>query len=616
MLDQAIALHRQGRLPEAEQAYRAILAREPENAAVGHMLGTLALDAGMPQAAVPILERVVMLDPVNADFQAQLGVSYVLCGRGRDALAALDRALALDGNHFLAHHYRGEALAEDDPEAALASYARALEIDPDSAATHNQRGLLLSRMGRHVEALPHFEKAAKLADANPMAHSNLGFALVRLGRHDEAVAHFTRAVALAPDNGEFHYNMGDPLMFLGRSEEALACYDRAIALKPDFTQAHINRGLVLTSLGRTDDATAALDRAIALDPQLTGARIARSSTLVMAGRVDDALAHNRELAATPAFRGEAEFHSAILLLQRGDWAEGWKLYEARRIKDDPVRIPSFPKPEWLGGEKLEGKTLFIHAEQGLGDTMQFARYIAQAQQRGAHVVFAPQQRLKRLMQGLTPKVELIDEGSAPAQYDLQMPLLSAPLAFGTAPDTVPAQVPYLHAEPALVEKWAARIGKEGLRIGVCWTGSLHRVLGVDRSFPLAAMAPIAALPGVRLISLQKIDGLEQLATLPPGMTVETLGDDFDSGPDAFVDTAAVLASLDLVISCDTSVAHLAGAMGLECWVALKNHPEWRWMLDEKTTPWYPTLTLFRQAGIQDWSSVFAAMAAKLKAERG
>src|SRR5690606_27690309 len=197
-------------------------------------------------------------------------------------------------------------------------------------------------------------------------------------------------------------------------------------------------------------------------------------------------------------------HSAVLLLQRGDWAEGWKLYEARRIKDQPVAIRALPQPEWLGGEPLEGRTLFVHSEQGLGDTMQFCRYLALAQQQGARVIFAPQQRLKRLLQGLTPEVELIDADATPEAFDMHTPLLSLPLAFGTRSESVPAEtIPYLHPEPERARKWAAHIGTEGFRIGVCWSGRRTGDVGMDRAFPLAALTPIAALPGVRLIALQK-----------------------------------------------------------------------------------------------------------------
>ncbi|HEX2759305.1 MAG TPA: tetratricopeptide repeat protein, partial [Rhizomicrobium sp.] len=404
------------------------------------------------------------------------------------------------------------------------------------------------------------------------------------------------------------------LMFIGRLDEALALYDKAIALKPDLIDAYVNRGLVLTRRGRVEAAMADFDHAIAARPDLKSAHIGRSGALVAGDRIDEALAYNRELARNPEFKSEAEFHSAFLLLQRGDWEEGWKLYEARRATDRPVETRAYPQSEWLGEGEIKGKTLYVYGEQGLGDTIHFARYLGLAQARGAKVIFSPQERLMRLVQGLVPKVELLPFHTAPASFDLHMPLLSMPLAFGTRPDNIPAPIPYLSAEPALVEKWRQRIGGDGFKIGICWMGSTNTGMGIDRSYPLAELAPIAAIPGVRLISLQKLDGLEQLAGLPAGMTVESLGDDFDEGDNAFVDTAAAMQAVDLVISCDTSVAHLAGALGRPCWTALKNQSDWRWMLQKDTTPWYPPMTLFPQEAPGDWPSVFAAMAARLKAQ--
>jgi tetratricopeptide (TPR) repeat protein len=615
MLEQAIALHRQGRLPEAEQAYRAILARDPANAEVGHLLGTLALDAGLPQAAVPILEHVVTLQPANPAFHVSLGTGYAQAGRPADALRSFDQALTLDDGFFPAHFQRGIALMEPEPEAALASLGRAVALQPESAPAHNYRAIVLTHLGRFDDAFESFSRALEHARVNPMAHSNCGAALVRLGRHADALPHLEAAVALEPDNGELHYNLAGPLMALDRLNEALAVLDRAVALKPGLADAQVNRGLVLTRLGRATEALACFDRAIALAPDLLSAHTGRSGALVAAGRIDEALAYNRELTKNPAFKSEAEFSSAFLLLQRGDWEEGWKLYEARRTKENPVTMPRYPQPEWLGGEAVEGKTIYVYGEQGLGDIIHFSRYLPLLRARGAKVVFSPQDKLARLMQSLDPALEILPNLIPPPQFDYHTPLMSMPLAFGTQPDSLPAQTPYLHAEPALVEKWWQRIGADGFKIGICWTGSNNTDMGIDRSFPLKALAPLAAIPGVRFISLQQVDGLDQLADLPSGMTVETLGDDFDSGPDAFVDTAAAMQSLDLIISCDTSVAHLAGALGRPCWTALKHQPEWRWTLQEKTTPWYPGMSLFRQDAPGDWASVFAAMAATLKAQQ-
>jgi tetratricopeptide (TPR) repeat protein len=615
MLEQAIALHAQGRFPEAEQAYRAILAREPDNAEAGYRLGMLAMDAGLPDAAVPIFQQVLALRPGNAAVLADLGAAYARAGHRAEAEASFAQALALDANCFNAHFQRGIAQMDADPDAALISFDHAIAAAPDQPAAYNYRGMVLTHLQRLDAALEDFERALALAPDNAMAHSNLGAALVRLNRHAEAVPRFEAAAALQPGDAGMHYNLGDPLMFLGRLEEALAAYDRALAINPNMADAHVNRGIVLTNLGRCDEALATLDRAIALAPGLKSARIARSGALVGGNRIEEALAHNRALAQNPDFRADAEFHSAFLLLQRGDWAEGWKLYESRRHKDNPTVIRSYPQPEWLGEGDVAGKCLYIYGEQGLGDVIMFCRYLPLLAARGAKVFFSPQDKLARLMGTLSPAPVIQPDATPPDAFDYHLPLLSLPMVFGTQPDSVPADIPYLKAEPALVEKWRARIGKDGFRIGVCWTGSANIGMGIDRSFPLEQLAPIAALPGVRLISLQKLDGLEQLAALPPGMRVETLGEDFDSGPDAFVDTAAAMPGVDLVISCDTSVAHLAGALGVPCWTALKHHPEWRWALKPDSTPWYPGMTLFRQAEPGDWSSVFAAMTEKLKAQR-
>jgi len=619
MLEDALALHAQGRLAEAEEAYRAILAREPENASVGHQLGLLALEAGMPQAAAPIFEQACLLAPNEAAFHANRGLSYLRCRRFADAVAACDRAIALNPGLFQAHLHRGMALKElQRPEEALASFTRAAELR-DDAAIHNLRALMLDEIGRYPEALASFARALALDGDNPLAHSNHGNALLRLFRYEDALASFERAVALAPDVSGLHYNLGDPLKALGRLEEALAAYDRAIALEPGMANAHVNRGLVLTHLGRGEEALAAFDRAIALEPDSLAARIGRSGALLGAGRVEESLAYDRELACNPLFQPEADFHSAMVLLHRGDWEEGLKFYEARRHLNRPGGdvYPHFAQPEWDGQAALAGKTLFVHGEQGLGDNIQFARFLPMARKKGARVIFSPKGRQARLFDGQGLADQVLPPKTVPESFDLHIPLASLLQAFAIRPDSIPAQVPYLQAEPALVETWRARIGAEGFRIGLCWAGAFDPIQGLDRSFPLRHCAALAALPGVRLISLQKFDGLEQLANLPAGMTVEDLGEDFDAGPDAFVDAAAVMASLDLIISCDTATTHLAGALGRPVWTALKRHPEWRWGGDTgEASAWYPTMTLFRQEEPGAWEPVFAAMRGRLAAQLG
>jgi hypothetical protein len=295
----------------------------------------------------------------------------------------------------------------------------------------------------------------------------------------------------------------------------------------------------------------------------------------------------------------------------GRLEDGWPEYEWRKRKPEPQGSITFPQPVWSGRENVSGKTLFVHVEQGLGDTIQFCRYVPLAQARGAEVIFAVQDGLMRLMKTLSPSIRLLgQEGMLPG-FDYHITLLSMPLAFGTTLKTCPVEIPCLRAEPDRVEKWWARLGSHGFRIGICWQGNPKGVVAVGRSFPLRCFGPIAAIPDVRLISLQKYEGTDQLADLPVGMRVETLGEEFDSGPDAFVDSAAVMECLDLVITSDTAIAHLAGALGRPVWVALKRVPDWRWLLDRSDTPWYPTMTLFRQQQRGDWAGVFEAMRGQL-----
>ena len=307
---------------------------------------------------------------------------------------------------------------------------------------------------------------------------------------------------------------------------------------------------------------------------------------------------------------------AQLRLRQGRWEESWPLYKSRKRCTRPTETRDYPQPIWLGETPLEAKTLYVYAEQGLGDVILFSRYLSLAKARGAHVIFSPYDGLARLMKGLEPELQILPWKTAPKQFDYHMPLLSMPLAFRTSTDTVPAEVPYLQAEDALVKKWQSRIGTEGYKIGINWSGGIYITnasFGLERAFPLRLLAPLARLPGIRLISLQKESAARELAGLPPGMTVETLGKDFDTGPDAFVDTAAAMQAMDLIISCDTSVAHLAGALGRPVWLALSASPEWRWLLERTDTPWYPTMTLFRQVRGGDWTEVFVRMEERLTA---
>lgn len=579
-----MSLHEQGQLAQAARVYREILATEPDHPAALHWLGVIAYQNGDMTTAVNLISRSLAMDPGSALAHANLGNVY----------AVLERY-----------------------DEGVASYERAIALRPDHAESFSHRGSALTNLHRLDEALESFSRALALRPDYAEAWSNRAVTLHDMGRFEEAMASCDRAIALMPDFAAAHYNRGIALNALCRFDEALDSYRRAVALRPDHPDAHLNLGLLLSYMGRCEEALGAYDRAIALRPNSISAHIHRSGALAREGRIAESLAYDRELARNPAFRAEADYHSADTLLLNGQaWEEGWKFYEARRGLKRRNRVhvyPHFPQPEWLGDAALAGRTLFVHGEQGFGDHIQFGRFMAMARRAGAQVIFSPSLALSRLFRGQGMADEVLAPRAVPKDFDLHIPLVSMPKAFATRPDNIPAEIPYLHAEPELAEKWRRRIGAGGFRIGLCWAGSTYdAIYGADRSFALRHCAALAGLPGVRLISLQKGKGVAELSALPAGMTVESLGGEFDAGPDAFVDAAAVMASLDLVITCDTAIAHLAGALGRPVWVALKRHPEWRWGTGGETSPWYPTMTLFRQQTPGVWETVFAAMRARLE----
>jgi hypothetical protein len=419
---------------------------------------------------------------------------------------------------------------------------------------------------------------------------------------------YERALAAAPDHADALHNRGRALQRLDRFDEALESYDRGLAVRPDHAETLNDRALVLVELARPDEALICFEQALSLKPDLSEAVSNRGVAFQEAGRFEEALqSYDQALAVTPDF-ALCRFNRGALLLLTGRFAEGWEGYEWRR-KLDNWTPRSLSAPEWSNGDP-EGKRLFFYAEQGLGDTIQFSRFACAVAARGEEVVLEVPPALVRLLNGLK-HVKVIGSGDPPPQYDAHLPLMSVPRALNVTSETIPAGVPYLFAEPARVDAWAERLPTSAFRVGIAWQGKPVRKVDKGRSIPLRAFAPMCRVPSVRLISLQKHDGLDQLANLPPGMIVETLGEEFDAGPDAFLDCAAVMMSLDLIISSDTAIVHLAGALGRPLWVVLKDIPEWRWMMDREDSAWYPTACLFRQRRPGDWDEVFERVAAEL-----
>ena len=577
--DKAVALHRSGEVQQAAALYREILQSQPTHMGAAHMLGVAHLQQGQYEQAERQLRRAVQIDPYAADALNHLGMALRQLDRLDEAVEAYDRAIAIRPSFAEAHCNRGNALRLlQHADAALASYDRAIALRPNYADAFYNRGALLEELERWDDAVGSYENAIALLPNFPQALNNLGNVLQAVCRYEEALAAYDRALALLPDYAEAWTNRGNVLRDMHRYEEALDCHNRAIALRPGLAEAFNNRGSVYHDTRRFDEALRDYRRTIELNPK------------------------------------HSEAHASIGLVQLlvGNWAEGWENYERRfRKKSVAARRPNNHASDWIG-EPLDGRSILLYGEQGLGDVIQFIRFVPTLQAMGAAVTVMVTRRLHRLLSVLGPDVTFVDSVTPEMKFDFQIALMSLPRALQIRVDSVPAPVPYLRADAKRSDIWRARLGEHGYKVGLAWQGNPAGRVDNGRSIPLQAFAPLSEIEGVRLISLQKNFGTEQLRRRPPGMAIEAPSHEFDDGVDAFIDTAAMMVNLDLVVTSDTSIAHLAGALGRPVWVALKYVPDWRWLLDREDSPWYPTMRLFRQTAVDDWAGVAHRMAAALR----
>jgi tetratricopeptide (TPR) repeat protein len=651
-LERALALHRRGRLQEATSAYRELLAVEPDHADALHLLGsawtdlqrypealqcfdralelrpdlapaylgrgTVLLHLGRLEPALANIGQAIRLHPKDARAYNTLGAALERAKRLPEALVCLDQSLALDPRQPEAHLNRGILLlGQGRPADALASIERALALRPEHAAAHTNRGSALLGLGQPAEALVSFDRAIALAPGEPTAHHNRGLALLRLERDADALSSFDQALTLLPAGFGTHFHRGVALARLERYPEAVASFDAALALDRTSAEALNNRGAVLVRMFRPAEALADFDKAIEHRPDYAEAYINAGNTQKGLGRPVEALhSFDRALALRPD-DPTATWSKAVLKLAHGAFRDGWPLYEAR-LRLPQVSPRSFPVPRWTGVESLAGKTLFVHAEQGLGDTLQFCRYLGLLEAQGASVVFEVQPQLIKLLRSLAGGVTLIARGETPPLFDFHTPLLSLPLALRTDLDSIPCGVPYLEVDPAAISHWRARLGElSGFKVGLNWRGNpeAEKYAALQaRSFPLAAAAPLARLAGVTLVSLQKGPGAAEIQQVEFGGSVVGLSDPQHLGADELADeTAALLKGLDLVITADTALAHLAGALGVPVWVVLQSVPDWRWLTGRDDSPWYPTMRLFRQRLAGDWPEVFERVATALAA---
>ena len=493
--------------------------------------------------------------------------------------------------------------------AACSHFEQALKLDPASAAAMSNLGMALAALNRDQEALAILDKATALTPGSIEAISNRGNVLMKLNRPAEALAAFDAALALAPGFPGARANRGNALAALGRFEEALAQYDAVLAVLPTHAETYLNRGNALMGLSRAAEAVAAYDRALALRPDYVRAHIGRGAARQALNQQHEALADFERAIALDKSNADAHHNAALARLTLGDYRRGFEQYEWRWQRSGMPARRRFGKPLWLGEYPLARKRILVAAEQGLGDCIQFARYVPMLAKSGATVVLEAPPPLLGLLARLDGVAEAVARGDALPAFDVYCPAGSLPRALRTEVSTIPAEIPYMRASEERIAKWRDRIERlPRPRIAVAWSGSADHPNDRNRSMALRQMAPLFALKA-GFVSVQRdlrAADAEELTRQPALTHVGDALDDFD-------DTAAVLALVDLVITVDTSVAHLAGALGRPTFVLVPFCPDWRWMLARAGSPWYPTLRLFRQPAVGDWESVIARVADAVRA---
>lgn len=568
-LQEALRLHQAGLFQEAEQRYRHILAEHANNPDVLNLLGVLCHQTGRSQEGGGLVQQALQINPEHFDAATNLG------------------NILKDLGHI---------------DNAIGCYEHALKIKPDHPVAHCNYGALLSQLGQHEAAIVHLRQALAAQPDYPDAHFNLGEALERNGQPLEAIEEISSFLKTHPNHPSAKLNLADCLKKSGQIDAAVKRYRDLIASAPDFFIAYNNLGNLLREQGELSEAEALFTSALQIAPGLAELHGNISPVLISQNRIDAAIKHlDTALEIAPGYP-EAHFVKGLALLVAGDFPRGLPEYEWRwQCRDFTSPRVHADIPRWQG-ESLAGKTLLVHAEQGLGDTLQFVRYSQKLAETGGKIILECQPSLKSLLSDITGVDQVLAQGEPLPPVDFKIPLLSLPFAFATTIDTIPAQTPYISASPEKIASWQARLQKAqrtGLRVGLVWAGRPEHKNDRNRSASLAALAPLAEVAHTTFISMQKGSGEEELLNAPEGFDILPCGPLLED----FSDTAGLVANLDLIITVDTSVAHLAGAMGKPVWLMVPFSPDWRWLLDRQDSPWYPSMRLFRQPSQDDWASV-------------
>lgn len=540
----------------------------------------------------------------------EAAIDHHKAGRLAKAEAIYQQILAQDRNHLAVIHYLA-ALAHQSGRNTMAIelFRRAIALKPDWPEAHSNLAHILMLENQYPEAIAAACRAIELKPDYAEAHNNLGNALQGNKNFAEAILACRRAIVLRPDFAEAYNNLGNALRASAQPAEAIAAYQQAIAINSHFAEAYNNLGNALQDQRQHAAGADAYRRAIALRPNYAKAQCNLANALKDDGKPDEAIAAFRNVIALQPDLAEAHANLALVLLSIGNYEQGWEEYEWRR-KCSALSIArtEFTAPEWTG-ESLTHRRLLLHTEQGLGDAIQFARFIPPLIPRAAKIILQCQPPLARLMQMSFPECEIVIQGQPLPAFDYHVPLLSLPRILQTTLATIPCDIPYLKPDSSLNAAWEKGLGpRDGkLHVGITWAGNPNFPGDQTRSLHIDQLKPLARIPGIQLFSLQKGVPAEQIKHVPPGLKLIDLSAELTD----FADTAAAMSQLDLIITTDTSIPHLAGALGKPAWLMLQAYPDWRWLRERADSPWYPSIRLFRQTQPGDWATVLARVATEL-----
>ncbi len=578
-INQTAKVSQLGHSQQAEQFYKQILQKDPQNPYALHSLGLIAYKKGQSDIALDLIGKAISINNNIPELHNSSGLILEAFGRFSEAINSYKHAVSIKPDYSDAYHNMAIAMQSIHRyDEAVTMCQKAISYRSDYAEAYNTMGYCLQKQNRPVEAIESFRRALQYKPALVEAYNHLGTLLYELGRSAEAIDIFRKAIQYDSAYSELYNNMGMALKDQEQFEEAIDNFKQAIRLEPDFTEAYYNLANSLRDQGQCEQALELYQQAIRLKPDYA----------------------------------QAHWNMALALLLKGDYEKGWQGYKWRRntVLKNITDYRCFGKPRW-DGSNFAGKRLLVHYEQGLGDNIQFARYLPMLKTRGGTVVFEILDPLRTLFQNFPGIDELIiyEHGKKPSvEFDLYTSLFDLPSIFKTTLETTPCTVPYIHTDPAKVEYWRNQIAGPDFKVGIAWAGS--PVHGNDRyrSCSLSYFEPLSKIEGIKLFGLQKGQAASQMDQFAGKIPVINISKQFFD----FSDTAAAIENLDLVISVDTSVLHLAGAMGKPTWALLPFAPEWRWMLNRTDSPWYPTITLFRQQQWGQWEQVFERMAAELR----